>query len=146
MNIKKTIGLLALLFCFCISGCATVSVNRFTEVQFRPTEDLEDIEIFHIGHHISRPYTELAEIDLVSKDVHKLKQEASKLGADGIIIIGPSCTGGLSNHISFKRNIIPAISLGFGGSLGKGRGWKAIAIKYKNIISNSVTKGEETIK
>lgn len=131
---NKVSFILVFLLFFCFSGCATVSVNRFTEVQFRPIEDLEEIEIFHIGHHISRPYTELAEIDLVSKDVHKLKQEASKLGADGIIIIGPSCTGGLSNHISFKRNIISAISLGFGGSLGKGRGWKAIAIKYKNVI------------
>lgn len=126
--------LTSLLFlCFCISGCTTVSINRFTETEYSSVEDSEDIEIFHLGHHIPIPYTELAEITLARKNVCKLKEEAAKLGADAVIILGPARTGFLSNHINFRRQFLSLISFGLGVAVGSGEGWVALAIRFVRL-------------
>ena len=81
------------MFCL-LSGCATViGTYKYTDDQYAPA-DVNKIEVYSTSVP-ERKYIELAEIRLSSgRNIEKVKVEASKLGADAIIISGATCIRG----------------------------------------------------
>ncbi|MCA6073182.1 MAG: hypothetical protein LE178_06640, partial [Endomicrobium sp.] len=64
---------------------------KYADGQYAPT-DVNKIEVYSTSVP-ERKYIELAEIRLSSgRNIEKVKVEASKLGADAIIISGATCT------------------------------------------------------
>ncbi|MCA6069990.1 MAG: hypothetical protein LE180_02565 [Endomicrobium sp.] len=86
---KKIVSFFVL-FCL-LSGCATViGTYKYADGQYAPT-DVNKIEVYSTSVP-ERKYIELAEIRLSSgRNIEKVKEEASKLGADAIIISGATC-------------------------------------------------------
>jgi hypothetical protein len=113
--------LMPLLSIFIFSGCASMEVNRYLYEIYPP--NTKEIKIHSITLP-KEPFIELAEITEDPKDIYKLKEEAAKLGADAIIIIGPAYikntyTGSFWNWTKDT----------------KAKGYKAIAIKYTDNVT-----------
>jgi hypothetical protein len=114
--------LMPLLSIFIFSGC--VSINKYTNKTFSPTDS--EIEIYSNTKLPTRPYIEIGEIIRGSKNLYKLKKEATELGADAVIIVGPAYPA--------HNSILPITVIW----RLKEKGWKAIAIKYiDNIVKNN---------
>ena len=108
---------------FFVEGCgATLKVSRYTDAQYAPT-DANKIEVYSTSLP-EKKYIELAEIKLsAGKDVERIKVEASKLGADAIIINGAAYN---TSYINFSN--------GFAVSQSQGVGIKCVAVKFKEMI------------
>jgi hypothetical protein len=125
-----------LLVCFCFSGC--LEINRYTSKVY-PIRDENEIEVYSFSLP-KKEYIEIAEILSSSASVYKLKKEASKLGADAIIIVGPaSIDEHSSGSIIGSIPIVGGMLSGFSNfittrsSVTKENGRKAVAIKYVNL-------------
>jgi hypothetical protein len=115
--------LMLLLSVFIFQGC--VSINKYTNKTFSSSTDSE-IEIYSNTKLPTRPYIEIGEIIRGSKNLYKLKKEATELGADAVIIVGPAYPA--------HNSILPITVIW----RLKEKGWKAIAIKYiDNIVKNN---------
>jgi uncharacterized protein YbjQ (UPF0145 family) len=88
-----------------ISNVKECCINKYVNKSYGIT-DPKEIEIYYTARPIES-YTEIAEITLASKDIRRLKDEGSKLGANAIIIVGPAYIASMEEN-----------------------GWKTVAIRY----------------
>lgn len=124
---KKLVG--SLIVTSFLVGCATqpcatqpkVKVMRYTTEIFEPTSKIEVLHTRQIG----RDYIEIGEVSIRLKKsteenaVAYLNEEAKKLGADGIIIMGERSKGAVAMPVGNMAVAVPIKEL------------YAIAIKYK---------------
>jgi hypothetical protein len=91
-----------------------------------PPTDSDEIEVYSTSFP-KKPYIEIAEILINSKNVYKLKREAAKLGADAVLIVGSKTIIG-----STFGSVVGLFSSAFGSASSSTTesGRKAIAIKY----------------
>jgi hypothetical protein len=110
--------LMLLLSVFIFPGCSatnSINVNKYLFDEMYVPSNIKQIRIHSISFP-KEPFIELATITTEDiKDMYKLKEEAAKLGADAIVILGPT-------NITDKFGMAKS-------------GYKTVAIKYTDNVT-----------